>query len=484
MKKFTLLILVMLLGITGVDAKQTVVYKNVCTTGEWTQGLMLDKDLFANVKTGDILYLKWELDQESAIAKDGEGKDYYQFNISFPYGSWEDKLVGNTDVKYTAPHHLITLTEAQVTKLKTYGIGISARFLKIKDVVYGDPYGSTEVKYWNNDKWSSAKTDNFIMDGGWPSCTLDGEIIKSAKKGDRLTITFKDSGVSLWDSQLQFINGTGWVTLQGIPVGGLTKASLLIDENIYTAFSGGDIRLCGTNLTVTDIQLETTSLYYSLNANNNNVDITKLPISELVNIDLTRRYDYNTTLCLPYDVENVQDAFGSTAKAYEFTSASEDKLTFTERESITAGKPYFMEFGEGDKDKTTISFENVTINTAPNNSAESNGLTFKGNYTPAMNMEGKYGVACVQVDEDWVWGFYKGGSGSNLNAFSAYFDGTYALKARLAIRTVDSITGVEEVKGVEEQRQGDNIYYNLSGQRVVNPSNGIYILNGKKVIVK
>ncbi len=31
---------------------------------------------------------------------------------------------------------------------------------------------------------------------------------------------------------------------------------------------------------------------------------------------------------------------------------------------------------------------------------------------------------------------------------------------------------------------GENVYYNLSGQRVASPRNGVYILNGKKVVVK
>lgn len=45
-----------------------------------------------------------------------------------------------------------------------------------------------------------------------------------------------------------------------------------------------------------------------------------------------------------------------------------------------------------------------------------------------------------------------------------------------------SVTGIEGVQA--EAAEGEKVYYNLNGQRVATPSKGLYILNGKKVIVK
>jgi hypothetical protein len=45
----------------------------------------------------------------------------------------------------------------------------------------------------------------------------------------------------------------------------------------------------------------------------------------------------------------------------------------------------------------------------------------------------------------------------------------------------DTATGLD---GVRENRNGDGTVYNLQGQKVENPSRGIYIINGKKVVVK
>ncbi|MCD8296465.1 MAG: hypothetical protein LUC88_02725 [Prevotella sp.] len=46
------------------------------------------------------------------------------------------------------------------------------------------------------------------------------------------------------------------------------------------------------------------------------------------------------------------------------------------------------------------------------------------------------------------------------------------------------LVGTTGINGVSLQATGNNIYYNLNGQRVSNPAKGVYILNGKKVLVK
>lgn len=46
----------------------------------------------------------------------------------------------------------------------------------------------------------------------------------------------------------------------------------------------------------------------------------------------------------------------------------------------------------------------------------------------------------------------------------------------------DDVTGINMVKGSELKVNGE--YYNLAGQRVMNPTKGLYIVNGKKVIIK
>ena len=45
----------------------------------------------------------------------------------------------------------------------------------------------------------------------------------------------------------------------------------------------------------------------------------------------------------------------------------------------------------------------------------------------------------------------------------------------------DDITGIDEKKA--ETKKEDNIFYDLQGRRVDNPTQGLYIVNGKKVFI-
>jgi len=44
-------------------------------------------------------------------------------------------------------------------------------------------------------------------------------------------------------------------------------------------------------------------------------------------------------------------------------------------------------------------------------------------------------------------------------------------------------TAISTVRGSGLKTQGTDIYYNLAGQRVDQPTKGLYIVNGKKVIL-
>ena len=53
--------------------------------------------------------------------------------------------------------------------------------------------------------------------------------------------------------------------------------------------------------------------------------------------------------------------------------------------------------------------------------------------------------------------------------------------ARLSLVFDEDATAVESVKTINKQ---DNAFYNLAGQRIAQPTKGLYIVNGKKVIIK
>ena len=75
-------------------------------------------------------------------------------------------------------------------------------------------------------------------------------------------------------------------------------------------------------------------------------------------------------------------------------------------------------------------------------------------------------------------GFYKAG-GMTVATDKAYLQTTVAA-ARIDIEFDGDVTAIETVKS----EKANNEYYNLAGQRVANPTKGLYIVNGRKVVVK
>ncbi len=83
----------------------------------------------------------------------------------------------------------------------------------------------------------------------------------------------------------------------------------------------------------------------------------------------------------------------------------------------------------------------------------------------------------------WYWGANDGGVFTN-GAHKAYLAlGQSSAGARHFISMLGGeTTGLKELS--EQKEVANKEYFNLSGQRVVNPGKGLYIVNGKKVVVK
>lgn len=84
-------------------------------------------------------------------------------------------------------------------------------------------------------------------------------------------------------------------------------------------------------------------------------------------------------------------------------------------------------------------------------------------------------------------GFYKVNttSGNAMGANTAYLSVAVGTSSRSAFFFDDETTGIEAIDSNSETvKEGAREYYNLNGQRVMNPSKGLYIVNGKKVIIK
>lgn len=187
------------------------------------------------------------------------------------------------------------------------------------------------------------------------------------------------------------------------------------------------------------------------------------------------------TVCLPFDVavKSLQ-----AAKAQEFVSSNGSSLTFNEVADgvLKANVPYLVFFSNEVSGPFYYGGKVEATNPTP---VEHNGFTFVGNYEASKSMEGLYGVA----SEGDVQKIMLGTAGSSLPATCAYFTAPTGQNANGLRICFDGgeVTGINQVNGAQAQSAG--AVYNLQGIKVSNRGTnnlpaGLYIMQGKKVIVK
>ena len=81
--------------------------------------------------------------------------------------------------------------------------------------------------------------------------------------------------------------------------------------------------------------------------------------------------------------------------------------------------------------------------------------------------------------------FYKNSNAFTVGANTAYLPVGFATDAAPAFFSLDfdgEATGISEIKTM--RNAGNEIFFDLQGRKVAQPTKGLYIVNGKKVVIK
>ena len=180
--------------------------------------------------------------------------------------------------------------------------------------------------------------------------------------------------------------------------------------------------------------------------------------------------DEYATIVLPFapDAETLK---GYTF--YELTAAEAAMLTFDEVTAPEAGMPYIV-IADGSATKLTAKAEStVAIEAA---STEADGWTMTGTYESVVftNADELASLYCISGNQ-----FKQATSKLTMNPFRAYFVGDGSAKS-IQLRGSDGSTRIIDLEG--EQAAGQ--LYDVLGRQVDHAAQGIYIQNGKKVLVK
>ncbi|MBQ7511929.1 MAG: hypothetical protein IJU11_04205 [Prevotella sp.] len=162
-------------------------------------------------------------------------------------------------------------------------------------------------------------------------------------------------------------------------------------------------------------------------------------------------------------------------EVYEFTYYEVGTVTFTKKadNQLTAKTPYVL------YNTTDAAIDLVVEGTGDLNlhadaqTVERGVANFVANLTELTTGGTQYILSGDQI---------KKGNGAKVGVFRAYFTGVAAANGARVQFIDGDVTKIGAIDADGQLNVGE--FYNLSGQRVQNPTKGLYIVNGKKVIIK
>ena len=224
---------------------------------------------------------------------------------------------------------------------------------------------------------------------------------------------------------------------------------------------------------------------YTLDENS----VNTIEAYENANVTLKRTFykdgEWNT-LCLPFAVADAKTAFDrAELREVDTEKSNGNTIVFKEATAIEAGKPYLIKWANSSAAAVNVEkkFEGVTLVAAATPVEVNNGgISFNGFYKMTEASELGAFVAAIgagnklfKVTEGKMKGFRAAfvlSSGAEATKYNVVIDGT--------------ATGIEDL--VIDGVKANGRVYNLNGQYVGNSLNGLqpglYIQNGKKIVVK
>lgn len=185
------------------------------------------------------------------------------------------------------------------------------------------------------------------------------------------------------------------------------------------------------------------------------------------------------TICLPYSLTSGEDV-----KFYELSKVDGATLTFNEVTTTEALKPYLVVAGSSSATLSTTTSTSIKMGAGQN--TEKDGYEMKGTLTGMTNAEAASANAYIlQASNEWGKVDIDH-TGATIPPYRAYIVATSAASSRLTsiIGDGNDATGINAIRTIDSN--GKETYYDLQGHRLNGKpaKQGIYIINGKKVLNK
>lgn len=250
------------------------------------------------------------------------------------------------------------------------------------------------------------------------------------------------------------------------------------DEVIFNNKAGKQIRISKITVTVKP--------HYTLDETVDNV----IEAKENVYVTLKRTFFHDNawnTLCLPFDVDanKVATAFaGAEIREIDPNKCTANTIQFVPATEIKAGVPYIIKWNENVAEAKPFeeTFDGVMLVAEPKPVKVNNDITFTGFYNKTTADKLGESVAAIGAENK----LFKVTSGEMKGFRAAFVLNSNAQPSAIKLVIDGTATGIEDL--VIDGVKANGRVYNLNGQYVGNSLNGLqpglYIQNGKKIVVK
>ncbi len=475
MKKFTLL-LVLLFAVVGVKAdgyEGTSVWYNesgiaISWDGSSYTGTQFDTsnqgvDMSSVVKNSTI-YVYYNNDND--YSSPPQHSLTYKAGASWTWTTLSGFTVESTYISYTVATHEIANYIATRGLIIT-GIGYKITRITIKDPATAETFNDTDLnKTTTFGDWDWQKAIRLDKGNGTvPTC------IQGARLGDEIAIGY--SVAASTEAQFQICDDS-WTMIEGASISfepgdaqSGTFTFRITDNYALECIQYGGIIIHGKNASITSVLFKASST--------NDGDITS------VNLNIT-----SAGIATFSSYKNLDFSGQDNVTAYYASSVDtgNKQVTMKKVTKALAGTGLYIIGAEGSYDIPICGTEGL-------DEIENNALiavvTASDVEVSDKDSNGKFNyILAAKKIGDANPGFYKVTTEKhNLKKHKAYLQTTadIAPEARVAIIFDDEeATGVNEVSSLKTETRGE--YYDLMGRKVAQPTRGLYIVNGKKVVIK
>jgi len=363
------------------------------------------------------------------------------------------------------------------------------------------PYYEQPDNGWSHDSWTSHYTKSYKLPAGSYVLKVAARASESPKTSAKITCTattmnmpipnlggngygIKTNGNASFKNDIanegfaNNNNGYGWVwNYLPFTLNEETEVTMTIEaegNGHHEWFSVCDAELLSTTDIATDVTYDET-------ANNTITDV------DVANVTINRTiHDGFNTVVFPFDLtaSQVINTFGFESKVYTYSENSEDANNVTIKfwklkdGTISANVPVLV--WATYPHQIMINGVNVVAPTS-DVKVEGNFFDFVGTYAPINPIPaGDYFVGYNTEKPDGA--IFKSEGATSINAFRAYIHAKTA-GARVTNLYIDGVE-TTDIDVLEAVGISNGKIYNLNGQEVKKAQKGIYIVNGKKLLVK